>query len=244
MPTINLKEQITRLVQLQEIDQQIYNLRDEKEAKPAELVKLDAFLEEKRKGLSDAEKEMLTLLKAKKEQEIDLGTKEDSTKKLKSQLYQLKTNKDYAAMLQQIGGAQADASMIEDRIIGILDKIDAQKTRVDQEKKTLQEEEKKINNEKGQIQARVKEIEEKLAQLLVNRDKLQPGIDHKIFSRYEKVMLNRGGVGIAPVKNDMCGGCNMFVPAQTINLIKMYDSMITCEMCQRILYLESDIDKL
>ena len=115
MPIINLKEQITRLVQLQEIDQQIYNLRDEKEAKPAELVKLDAFLEEKRKGLSDAEKEMLTLLKAKKEQEIDLGTKEDSTKKLKSQLYQLKTNKDYAAMLQQIGGV----SMMGPFLVGL-----------------------------------------------------------------------------------------------------------------------------
>jgi predicted nucleic acid-binding Zn-ribbon protein len=244
MQPINLKEQIIRLVQLQEIDKQIYSLRDEKEAKPAELQKLDASLEERKKGLADAEKEMQNLLKSKKDQEIELGTKEEATKKLQTQLYQLKTNKDYAAMLQQIGGSKADASMIEDRILAILDKIDAQKAKVDQEKKALQEEEKKISEEKGKIQARTKEIDEKLAQLQMNRDKLQPGIEPRIFSRYEKVMLNRGGVGIAPVKNDMCGGCNMFVPAQTINLIKMYETMITCEMCQRILYLESDIEKL
>ena len=242
MQTVNLKDQITKLVQLQGIDKEIYSLRDEKEAKPAELQKLDAFLEEKKKGLADAEKEMQNLLKAKKDQEIELGTKEEATKKLQSQLYQLKTNKDYAAMLQQIGGSKADASMIEDRILEILDKIDAQKSRVEQEKKTLQDEEKNIGGEKGKVQARVKEIEEKLAQLQISRDKLQPGIDHKILSRYEKVMLNRGGIGIAPVKNDMCGGCNMFVPAQTINLIKMYETMITCEMCQRILYLESDVE--
>ncbi|MDD4908835.1 MAG: C4-type zinc ribbon domain-containing protein [Candidatus Omnitrophica bacterium] len=242
MQTVNLKDQITKLVQLQGIDKEIYGLRDEKESKPAELQKLEAFLEEKKKTLADAEKEMQNLLKAKKDQEIELGTKEEATKKLQSQLYQLKTNKDYAAMLQQIGGSKADASRIEDRILEILDKIDAQKSRVEQEKKTLQEEEKKIGGEKGKVQARVKEIEEKLAQLQISRDKLQPGIDHKILSRYEKVMLNRGGIGIAPVKNDMCGGCNMFVPAQTINLIKMYETMITCEMCQRILYLESDIE--
>jgi predicted nucleic acid-binding Zn-ribbon protein len=51
-------------------------------------------------------------------------------------------------------------------------------------------------------------------------------------------LQSKGGLAIASVKNNSCGGCNMFVPPQVINLIKMYDSIVTCEMCNRILYTE------
>jgi len=242
MQTVNLKEQITKLVRLQEVDRQIYSLRDEKEAKPAELQKMETLLEEEKTALQIAEKEMLNLLKAKKDQELELASKEEVTKKLQTQLYQLKTNKEYAAMLKEIAGSRADASVIEDRILEILDKMDAQKGKVEQEKKIFQEEEIKTADEKKKIETRVKEIDDKLAQLSSEGERQKAGIDPKMLAHYEKVMHGRAGIGIVPVKIDMCGGCNMFVPAQTINLIKMYDNIINCEMCQRILYLQDDIE--
>ena len=32
----------------------------------------------------------------------------------------------------------------------------------------------------------------------------------------------------------------MFVPPQVINLIRMYECIITCEVCNRILYIENE----
>jgi len=32
----------------------------------------------------------------------------------------------------------------------------------------------------------------------------------------------------------------MFVPPQVINLIKMYERIITCEVCNRMLYIEEE----
>jgi len=54
---------------------------------------------------------------------------------------------------------------------------------------------------------------------------------------YERILNSRDGLAIVTVKGNSCGGCNMLVPPQVINLIKMYEHIITCEMCNRILYI-------
>lgn len=240
MAEVNLKEQISKLIELQTVDAQIYRLLAEKEAQPETIAQLDQSLDEKKKNLAEAEKKLLDLQKQKKERELDLGAKEETIKKTQTQLYQLKTNKEYAAMLKEIAGIKADISTIEDKIIVIFDQLDAGKAQVEKEKQVLAQEEKIINAEKNKIQLRCKEIDDKLAQLKVEREKITPNIDKKIFNQYERVLKGREGLAIVPVKNYSCGGCFMNVPPQVVNLIRMYERIVTCEVCQRILYIEED----
>jgi len=183
------------------------------------------------------EKVSLDLQKAKKEAELDLASKEEAAKKLQSQLYSLKTNKEYNAMLSQIQDAKADASHIEDRILEVMEKSELSRRDVEEEKKRLQEEEQRFNELKKKIDDRVKEIDAQLAALQGQRSQLTPSIDPKILSQYDRILANRDGLAIVGVKDNSCGGCNMFVPAQVINLIKMFERIITCEVCNRILYI-------
>lgn len=240
MGEVNLKEQINKLVELQAVDSQTYNLHMERDAKPQDLQKLDMSFEEKKKNLADLEKKLQDLQKQRKDRELDLGSKEENIKKTQVQLYQLKTNKEYSAMLKEIDGIKADASVLEDQIIEILDQIDTAKNNIEKEKRRLQEEEKRVNEEKKKIQLRIKEIEEKLAQLNAQRDRIIPNIEQRIITQYERVLKNRDWLAIAPVKNNACQGCFMNVPPQVINLIKMYERLVTCEVCQRILYIEEN----
>ncbi len=236
---IDLKSQITQLIHLQTIDSEIYVLKSEKELKPKEIQAIEASFEEKKKHLAALEETLLNLQKQRKDRELELASKEGSTKKLETQLYQLKTNKEYQAMLQQIQDAKADASVIEDQVLGLFDQADKIKNDVSQEKQRFQEEEKVAEVEKGHIQERIKEIDERIAQLEVQRKQITPVLDKKVLTQYERILLNRDGLAIVSVKDTSCGGCNMFVPAQVINLIKMYERIITCEICNRILYINS-----
>lgn len=238
METIDLKTQISNLVKLQTIDSEIYSLKYEKESKPREIQAMEDSFEEKKKHLSEIEKNLLDLQKARKEKELELATKEESTKKLQGQLYSLKTNKEYQAMLQQIQDAKADASVIEDRILQIFDLADKGKIETDREKHRLQEEEKLFLDQKKKVEERVKEIDERLTQLEGFRKQVIPDIDSKIMVQYERILKNRDGLAIVTAKDNSCQGCNMFVPPQVINLIKMYEHLVTCEMCNRILYIE------
>ncbi|PIP20679.1 MAG: hypothetical protein COX40_03505 [Candidatus Omnitrophica bacterium CG23_combo_of_CG06-09_8_20_14_all_40_11] len=240
MEVVNLKSQLTELIHLQTIDSEIYVLKNEKELKPKEIQAIDAAFEEKKTHLAGLEQALLNLQKQRKDKELELASKEESTKKLETQLYQIKTNKEYQAMLKQIQDAKADASVVEDQILGLFDQADKIKNDVNQEKQRLQEEEKVGQERKSHIQDRIKEIDERIAQLEAQRKQITPALDRKVLTQYERILLNRDGLAIVSVKDNSCGGCNMFVPPQVINLIRMYERIITCEVCNRILYIENN----
>lgn len=240
MANVDLKAQIITLMQLQTIDSEIYALQREKNSQPEQIKALETSFEDKKQHLAALEKGFLDLQKQRKENELELATKEEGIKKLQNQLFQLKTNKEYAAMLKEIGDAKADTSVIEDKILELLETQDKAKKNIDVEKEKLGLEEKQLHQEKQVIENRIKEIDDRLAQLDAQRKQLAPNIDRKIFSQYERILLNRDGLAIVSVKDNSCKGCNMFVPPQVINLIKMYERLVTCEVCNRILYIPQD----
>ena len=238
MPIVDLKSQIQYLVSLQTLDSEIYFLKNERESGPQEIKAIDAAFQEKKQNLASLEKALLDLQKQRKEVELELASKEEAAKKLQSQLFSLKTNKEYQTMLQQIQGAKADASVVEDKILEVLDKTDKLKLEIEQETLRLKGEEKTFGEQKKKVEDRIKEIDDRLAQLDAQRRQSLANIDQKILPQYERILQSREGLAIVSVKNNSCAGCNMFVPPQVINLIKMYERIITCEMCNRILYTE------
>ena len=240
MPTLDLKSQISNLVRLQTIDSEIYSLRYEKESKPQEIKVIEASFEEKKKNLATLEQTLLNLQKQRKEKELELASKEEAAKKLQTQLYSLKTNKEYQTMLKQIQDAKADASVTEDKVLELFDQADKVKSEVEKEKIRLKEEEKVFLEQKKKIEDRINEIDDRLAQLEAQRKQVVPDINPKILTQYERILLNRDGLAIVGVKDNSCQGCNMFVPPQVINLIKMYERIVTCEICNRILYIPNE----
>lgn len=234
----DLKSQLTKLIGLQNIDSQIYALKAEKGVSPQEIKALDAAFEQKKQSLAELEKKLLDVQKQRKERELELATKEEANKKLQSQLYSLKTNNEYQTMLKQIQDGKADASLIEDKILQLFDQTDKVRVETDTEKARLKEEEKVFSAQKKKIEDRVKEIDERLGTLEAQRKQSSEGIDAKILAQYEKILASRDGLAIVNVKDNSCKGCNMHVPPQVINLIKMYENIITCEICNRMLYVD------
>lgn len=237
MASVDLKTQINNLIQLQTVDSEIYALNYEKECKPKEIQAFQDAFEAKKQQLADLEKGFLDIQKQRKDRELELATKEEVIKKLQNQLFSLKTNKEYQTMLKEIENAKADKSVIEDRILELFEKGDSIKKDIDVEKKRLQEEERVFNEQKKKVEIRVKEIDDRLAQLDAQRKQVIPSIGPNMLAQYERILSNRGGLAIVSVKDNSCRGCNLFVPPQVINLIKMYERIITCEVCNRILYI-------
>jgi len=234
---VDLKKQIIGLVKLQELDSEIYALGNEKAAKPQEIGALLASFEAKKQGLAELEKKSLEVQKERKEKELELATNAEAVKKLQGQLYSLKTNKEFQAMQQQIADNKADGSVIEEKILICFEEADKIKLRIEEENLRLKNEEKIFSEQKRKVEARVKEIDDRLSQLNAQREQVIPDIDTKMLREYERILRSRDGLAIVTVKDNSCGGCHMLVPPQVINLIKMYEHIITCEMCNRILYI-------
>ena len=235
MPTV-IHEQIKILVELQKIDSEIYHLRKELEAHPALKQKIEADFEKKKAHLKAADDELKAIQLKQKQKEGDLQAKEEKIKKLQSQLYQLKTNKEYSSMDMEIKGLKADNSVLEEEILKLLDAVDQVKIKCVKEKELLAVEEKGSKEELGKLDQRALEIQAKLSAYEEKRKAYAPNIDAKLIAQYEKILKGREGLALVPVRNNSCGGCHLELPPQTVNEIQIQEKMIVCESCARILY--------
>lgn len=238
---IKIKEETRKLVELQEIDSQIFDLNKEKAEHPRILQSLQENFDFKKANLRSLEENKQQQQMKQKEYEIELGTKEENIKKSQSQLGQLKTNKDYQIKLTEIESFKADKSIIEEKILKLMDEIDGFSKNIEAEKEVLKTEEKKYIEEKNNISNRSKDIDAKLDDLQGKRKILSSSIHKKILEQYEHILAGKEGFAIVKVKDNSCNGCYMKVPHQVINEIKMHERLVTCEICSRILYLEEDI---
>lgn len=237
---INVIAQTELLIKLQDIDTQIYRLRAEKEQKPQEMAELKASLEQKRSGMKNAEENLKTIQLKHREKEVELSTKEEAVKKLQAQLNQIKTNKEYTAMINEIEGHKADNSLLEEEIIKLMDSIDQAKSELEKEKQKFSEESKNIDGQIREVEKQVKDIDASIAELKKSREALTPQIDKKLLGEYERILEGRSGQALVEVVNDACGGCYMQLPPQVINEIRMKQKVIFCENCQRMLYIKDE----
>lgn len=243
MSTLNIKEEIKKLVELQEIDKGIFALSKEKTGHPRLLEELAKEFDAKKAHLKSLEETKQKLQLKQKDKEGDLASKEENIKKTQSQLGQLKTNKEYQVKLTEIESLKADKSLIEEEILKLMDEVDVMKNDVEKEKKSLEAEEKSYNEKKGIALNRAKEVEVLLSGLDGKRRILISGIDNKILARYEHILHGKDGLAIVKVDNNSCAGCFMHVPPQVENEIRMHENIITCESCARILYLQEDVQQ-
>ena len=235
---MDLKTQIVGLIRLQELDSEIYCLGKERAAAPQAIAVLETAFELKKQNLLVLEKKALALQVQRKEKELELASNAEAVKKLSGQLFSLKTNKEFQVMQQQIADTKADGSVIEEKILIFFEEADQIKAMIDAENLRLKDEEKGFLQQKKVIQSQSEAITDRLTQLDAQRKQIIPEVDSKMLQEYEKILHSRDGLALATVKNNSCGGCHMLVPPQVINLIKMYERIITCEVCNRILYIK------
>ena len=237
----SIKNQIKKLVELQKIDVDIFSLKRELTEKPAVVEELKKEFELKKIHLKELEDKLKILQVDQKGKELELKSKEDSISKADGSLLLLKSNKEYQAKLMEIESLKADKSIIEEKILLSYDEIEDARKKIDQEKIVVAQEEKKYLDQKKQVEEFIALTEDKIKKMDILRREIIPGVNPEFLSRYERILNNRDGIAMVPVRNHSCGGCFMNVPAQVVNDIKTHERLILCEMCARILYLEEEV---
>ena len=118
-----IQEQLKLLVELQKFDSEIHRLKKEASEHPILRKKAETEFGKKKAALKTAEEAFKARQLDQKKKEGDLAAAEEKIKKLQSQLYLLKTNKEYQAMEMEIKGLKADKSLVEEDKLDVAKKI-------------------------------------------------------------------------------------------------------------------------
>jgi predicted nucleic acid-binding Zn-ribbon protein len=234
-----LKEYINVLKDVQTVDKKLFDINQQLSRFPLQIKELDLAFEKEKAALDAAQalhkQKQLDL----KKKELDLQDKEDKVKKLDGQLGQVKTNKEYAAIQEEIRALKADGSIIEESVITCMDEVSKLDKEVTQEKQVLKTKETELAQKKQVIQAQAKEIEGQLAALKAERETKIQSVDAELRQAYEKLLPRKQGLALAQVIGDNCGVCQIRLRPQTINEALRGEQLVACENCSRFLYSES-----
>jgi predicted nucleic acid-binding Zn-ribbon protein len=239
VPETSVKDKLKKLAEIQKFDSEIYDMQVVLKERPAMISALQAQFEASKKHLHELEDKLKSHVVERKGYELDLQQKEDKIAKLKAQLGEIKTNREYTAMISEIENGKADKAGAEEKILILMDQCEAAEKEIDKEKVNVAATEKVFNAKKKEVEDEIAVIKDKIRVLESKRDQLKPDVEKQQLSLYEKIVAHKEGIGIVPVINkDTCGGCYIQLMPQQINAILMGNQIVQCESCQRILYSE------
>ena len=224
------------VIDLQEVDLKVADLTKQIETLPAQIQLLQAQLDEFIHAHEERKKRLAENQKERRQLESEIKLIQEKITKHRDQLYQVKTNAQYRAMLKEIEGEEVNIRKIEDQILEKM--IEAEEIQ-----NHIQEAAARLESEKARVAEDIRKLEserqtdlDQREQLWTRRKKLESGLNESVLSLYERIRSARGGIAIAQVRDGLCTACNVWLRPQMNNEIIANDAVLTCENCGRIIY--------
>lgn len=230
---------IEALLHLQEIDREVIHLQKKLDLIPIEIAKINEKIKANQANLSEKKLNMENLLKRRKETELELESQNNKLKKLDGQLYSLKNNKEYAAMLKEIQEIKQTNEKLEERILEVLFLCDKEREEFKSAEREFREYESQVLSEVDEKKKEENNLKSILQEKIDLKNKQIACIDKNSVAIYGRIMKNKNDFALVEVKDEVCQGCHMGIPPQMINDLIMSSELYRCPSCSRILYINT-----
>lgn len=189
----------------------------------------------------DREKEIIEELeKERHKKEKELEGEKEKIKKLEVKLYDVKTNKEYQALLKEIESAKEANDRTEEDVLVLMDKVEDLKRDCEGSTVQLAKLEKESELERAEIERETRSMDEVMAKLTTERDNLLSIVSDNLRTIYNILRQGRGGIAVTNVRNGVCLGCNMNIPPQLFIEVTKNKQLIQCPSCNRILFFREE----
>jgi hypothetical protein len=234
-----LKEQLVRLIELQKME----SAADEIQAKKKNLPVRMNELEQEYKSVCDvveAQREQAeSLRKRRREKDSQLQTGQESLKRARERLFEIKTNKEYQSMLKEIEIFEGKNSRMEDEVISLLDELDRLETALKIQEEDLEARRRRYEEGRRKLEEEIHSLAKGLEGCVRKSAEIKKKIPLEILRKYEKIKGAGRGLAVVAVWKEVCGGCHMTIPPQLYNELQKTNALITCPNCNRIIYWEN-----
>jgi predicted nucleic acid-binding Zn-ribbon protein len=235
-----LRNQLELLWELQKIDLSLKSMSEERDRYPKEVKKLDENQNIESERIQKDREKIELLEKERRRKEGHLNMEQEKIKRAEGRMFDVKTNKEYQALLSEIEGIKEANSREEEEILQVMDEIDELKKDLSKREKEMAITVERIEAEKRKIQERMAQGDAVWKQQVERREVLSKQIESKLIKLYNTLKEKRQGVGVVSVKQETCQGCFVHVPPQMFIEVQKNNSLIRCPNCNRILYWEGD----
>ena len=239
-----MTDEIVALVGLKDVDLRIVSLTKIIDMVPEQVAELTKKVQLLREDIAKhrAQLEDTKVKRRTKEREVDDFT--EKIRKFEFQQFEVKTNKEYQALLHEIALLKEKRSHLEGEIIELMEQEENSSKEIKEFEAKIALEEAVAAEEKRKLEQELDDAKREMKVVAEEKGSLLKRLSSQVRSRYERIAGGKGGVAVAAVRNRVCGACFTSLPPQTVNEIRKGQRVISCEACGRMLVwaVESDQD--
>jgi predicted nucleic acid-binding Zn-ribbon protein len=223
------------LVSIAKVDAALYEAERELSVLPVQLDKIRKSIEGIETQEKEAKVQVEEMAKERRVLEQQLDDNAEKVKKYKVQLMQVKTNKEYTAMLHEIEHIEKDTEAKEEKLLVLMDELDQEQ---DQSNSLVEDGKQRrtgLMQKVSQIEERIKSLEREVERLEAEKPKLLAELDPRLKARYDRLLAKHHDFAVTNVVDETCQGCHARIPPQVDVEVRQNERIITCEACGRIL---------
>jgi uncharacterized protein len=228
---------LQRLHDLQGLDSRIAGLEQKHQAIPGRVKGIREADQQARSAVETQRTRLATVRKELRMRQKDLEQNASEKAKRDAKLYEVKTNKEYSAVLAEIEGIKVEKGRIEEEILGHMDAEERLAREIAEAEKRLARQTEEFKAQEAAAMEEQRALEADLAVVKAERDSLARDIPRDLLTQYTRLLRGRGGLAVAVVgSNGICTGCRLSLTPQRFNELRQSSQILTCEGCGRILY--------
>jgi uncharacterized protein len=228
---------LQRLQELQVLDSRVAGFERKLEAIPGRiqgirdgLHQAKAAIDAIRTKLDGARKDIRT-----KEKELEYQAAQ--RKKLEAKLYEVKTNKEYSAVLAEIEGAKVEKDRLEEEVLGLMELQERLSREVVEGEARLRPQEAEARVQEAAAAEELRALEVDVEAARSERESVARDVPRDVLVQYGRLLKVRAGLAVALVgSNGICSGCRVSLTPQRFNEVRQSSQIFVCENCGRFLY--------
>jgi len=228
---------LEKLIELHQAESELTRLDSELAEVPRLRSELNERLARDRGRLETAREALETTQKNRRQHEGEVQELEAKRTKYKGQLMEVKTNKEYTAVLHEIETVEREIRSREDQILEEMERGETLTQDVARETEAFGSVEKAAETEVAELDARGARLEDERRRVATERDRLAADVPEEPLRLYQRVAKLRG-TGMAEARDGMCQTCHVKLRLQMWVEIRHNETLFQCASCNRILYYE------
>lgn len=179
------------------------------------------------------------------------GQVEEAREKLKryqKQINEVSNQREYGALLQEIDTVKQQINEGEELALAAMERADQLKEELAQAREDFQELDQRYAAEQEKWEAEKPGVAQEVAELERKQEDLRQRLPRNVTGLFDRIQERLEGAPLAPVRrverpgrgpNEWhCTVCNYRVRPQVVVQLRNQGSLVQCESCKRILYLE------
>ena len=229
--------QLQTLIDLQGLDGRIAGLEAEATRLPRQIEALQTALADAKKAVETIKTKVDATRKDLRAKEKDLEVANVKRQKLEAKLYEVKTNKEYSAVLLEIEEAKQEKAKTEEDILGLMEMQERLAVDIKDAEQRFKTREEQARQDEAVVRKKLAAVEAELATVRTQRTSRAKELPVGLLASYDRILRARGGVAVAAVSSvAVCGGCRVSIRPQAVQELRSGNGLMVCESCGRYLY--------